>query len=108
MKRSAIPFACCVFFSAGAAISASSASMSGQTGGASEAVVRGPSVEQRVPELLRSGRYLAAMTLMEQALAAGAQDHVKSSFRQLRPALDGYVVPAEASPDGRPEDWPEL
>lgn len=82
--------------------------MSGQTGAASEAVVRGPSIEQRVPELLRAGRYLAAMTLMEQALAAGASDHVKSSFRQLRPSLDGHVVPAEATPAGRSEDRPEL
>lgn len=108
MKRSAIAFACCFFFSAGAAISASSASMGGKTGAASEAVVRGPSIEQRVPELLRAGRYLAAMTVMEQALAAGAKDHVKSSFRQLRPSLDGYVVAAEATPDCRSGDQLKL
>jgi len=59
-------------------------------------------VEQQVGTLLHEGRYLAAIRLIERADPAGASEELRWSYRQLRPALDGIVVPRGEPADNAP------
>ena len=52
-------------------------------------------LDQQFTSLFREGRYLAAINLVEEADPATIVEPLKSIYRQLRPALDGFVVPAD-------------
>jgi hypothetical protein len=51
-----------------------------------------PSVDQQFSGLLREGKYLAAMNLIEGAEPGTVSDGLRSLFEQYRSMLDGFVV----------------
>jgi hypothetical protein len=57
-------------------------------------------LDSRFPTLLMQGRYLDAMEVVEAAAPAEVSEGIKSSYRQMRPALDGfhYVDPVAPQP----------
>ena len=60
------------------------------------------SIDQQFASLLREGRYLAAVNLIEQANQTDISEGLKSTYRQVRPALDGIVVPTDEKPGSAP------
>lgn len=72
----------------------------GSSGPASveEAIAALP-LEQRFPTLLMNGRYLDAFELLESANPSEISDSLRSSYRQHRPALDGFFY---KDPDAAP------
>jgi hypothetical protein len=66
-------------------------------------------LEVRWPTLLMGqGRYLAALEAIEAAGLDNVSDQVRSSYRQQRPALDGFFYQDPAAPPLPPPDPTEL
>jgi|SRR5690606_3954053 len=63
---------------------------------------------QRFPALLRQGRYLDAIELIETANPDEVDEGSRSYYRQMRPALDGFFYRDPAAPSLPPPDPAEL
>ncbi len=65
-------------------------------------------LEQRFPTLLMNGRYLDAFEQIESADPSEISDNLRSSYRQQRPALDGFFYKDPTAPPLPPPDLAEL
>jgi len=65
-----------------------------------------PGLDQQFSLLLREGKYLAAMNLIEGAEPGAVSDNLRSIYAQYRSMLDGFVVQRgnTESPPPAPED----
>lgn len=76
--------------------------------GPSEETIAALPLDQRFPMLLDRGRYLDAFAQIEAADPGEVSDGLRSYYRQMRPALDGFFFADPAAPALPPVDSAEL
>lgn len=107
MGRTWLAVACLIAMAAPTSLRAQTAEVSSPPVPSDETIAALP-LEQRFPTLLMNGRYFDAFEQIDAAGPDEVTDRLRSSYGQMRPALDGFFYKDPTAPPLPPPDPAEL